>query len=194
MRQRLDNCLFFRYIRSESNLARKGTAGRLRPADGSECGFQAEAGRPPGQRNRGGAPGGAARPKQAVRASGLSCGARRARSASEWQHSPAWRGHDFGASRRCTSRLRWGRILDRGFLKSVAWANLGRSDAPRERECYFTSPRRGEVGRAQRGRVRGFGRCSLSRAPEPPHPNPLPCGERERACVTKKSLRALFDN
>jgi hypothetical protein len=126
MRQRLDNCLFFRYIRSESNLARKGTAGRLRPADGSECGFQAEAGRPPGQRNRGGAPGGAARPKQAVRASGSSCGARRARSASEWQHSPAWRGHDYGASRRCTP-LSLGEIRDRLFAKP------GRSGAPRER-------------------------------------------------------------
>jgi hypothetical protein len=35
-------------------------------------------------KSRSGAPGGAARPKQAVRASGSFCGARRARSASEW--------------------------------------------------------------------------------------------------------------
>jgi hypothetical protein len=31
---------------------------------------------------------------------GIVCGARRARSASGWQHSSAWRGHDPGASRR----------------------------------------------------------------------------------------------
>ena len=42
--------------------------------------------------DRGGAPGGAARPKQAVRASGSFCGARRARSASRRRRSPAWRG------------------------------------------------------------------------------------------------------
>jgi len=42
--------------------------------------------------NGGGAPGGAARPKQAVRASGLFCGARHARSVGGWQHPSAWRG------------------------------------------------------------------------------------------------------
>jgi hypothetical protein len=31
---------------------------------------------------------------------GIVCGARRARSASGWQHPSAWRGHDPGASRR----------------------------------------------------------------------------------------------
>lgn len=47
-----------------------------------------------GRRDRGGAPGGAARPKQAVFARGSSCGARHARSAGGWQHPFAWRGHD----------------------------------------------------------------------------------------------------
>jgi very-short-patch-repair endonuclease len=44
-----------------------------------------------------------------------------------------------------------------------------------------TSPRRGEVERAQRARVRGFGRRRLSQTSEPPHPNPLPSGEREQS-------------
>jgi very-short-patch-repair endonuclease len=52
-----------------------------------------------------------------------------------------------------------------------------------------TSPQRGEVERAQRARVRGFGphgssepskRHGSSETSEPPHPNPLPSGERER--------------
>jgi len=53
-------------------------------------------------RDGGGAPGGAARPKQAVRASGTICGARHARSVAGWQHPSAWRGPRPGASRRST--------------------------------------------------------------------------------------------
>ena len=41
------------------------------------------------------------------------------------------------------------------------------------------SPRRGEGGAAQRRRVRGFDLRSPSTSAAPPHPNPLPAGERE---------------
>src|SRR5262245_21889900 len=54
--------------------------------------------------------------------------------------------------------------------------------------------RRGEVARAQRGRVRRAG--SLARA-ESPHPTPLPCGEREPTelvvplcIISRKTLHA----
>ncbi|MGD0026193.1 MAG: endonuclease domain-containing protein [Xanthobacteraceae bacterium] len=53
-----------------------------------------------------------------------------------------------------------------------------RGNASRER-VHVTSPRRGEVERAERARVRGFGRWSSSPNSDPPHPNPLPSGERE---------------
>ena len=57
-------------------------------------------------------------------------------------------------------------------------------------EIPITSPRRGEVERAQRARARGFGSRSLSQASEPPHPNPLPFGERvELACEPNASDR-----
>jgi hypothetical protein len=71
------------------------------PDGRGEGGFLPWRSGPPRPGTAGGAPGGAARPKQAILAREFSCGARRARSASEWQHSPAWRGHDPGASRRC---------------------------------------------------------------------------------------------
>src|SRR6202035_3125126 len=69
-------------------------------------------------RDGGGAAGGAARPKQAVRASGSSCGARHARSVGGWQHPSAWRGPRPGASRRST-RNEW-------LFVTVALAKLGR--------------------------------------------------------------------
>jgi hypothetical protein len=53
-------------------------------------------------------------------------------------------------------------------------AKLGRADAPRERDCLFTSPRWGEV--APKARVRRFGRWSFSRTSEPPHPTLSPLG------------------
>jgi len=79
--------------------------------------------------NRGGAPGGAARPKQAVRASGSFCGARHARSASEWQHSPAWRGHDF-------RRLSALHSPPFGEIREMLWQSSD-AIAPRERNCFI---------------------------------------------------------
>jgi hypothetical protein len=46
---------------------------------------------------------------------------------------------------------------------------------------FFTSPRRGEVERAQRSEGEGVRMLrNVSEISEPPHPNPLPYGERER--------------
>src|SRR5271154_7371337 len=75
-------------------------------------------------KNRGGAPGGAARPKQAVRASESFCGARHARSASEWQHSPAWRGPEFW-------RLPALHSPSFGEIREMVWQNSD-AHAPRE--------------------------------------------------------------
>src|SRR6185312_16459411 len=56
---------------------------------------------------------------------------------------------------------------------------------------HFTSPRRGEVERAQRARVRGVRKFQKkTAASEPPHPDPLPFGEREFA---GGSSNAAFD-
>src|ERR1700726_4572592 len=78
-------------------------------------------------RDGGGAPGGAARPKQAVRASGLFCGARHARSVGGGQHPSAWRGPR-------PRRLPAPRSEREGTFVTVASAKLGRKqNASRER-------------------------------------------------------------
>jgi L-cysteine S-thiosulfotransferase len=53
----------------------------------------------------------------------------------------------------------------------------------------FTSPQRGEVDLAKRGRVRGFRQIDR---PEPPHPGPLPYGERESARLRLPIVAALL--
>jgi very-short-patch-repair endonuclease len=57
------------------------------------------------------------------------------------------------------------------------------SNKSRQQQVPVTSPRRGEVERppikSGGARVRGFGRPGHSQTSEPPHPNPLPSGERE---------------
>src|SRR6202035_1683018 len=84
----------------------------------------------------GGAPGGAARPKQAVRASGLFCGARHARSVGGWQHPTAWRGPRPGASRRSTRNAHG--FSCKWLFVTVVLAKLGRKqNAPRERKSMF---------------------------------------------------------
>src|SRR5580692_3676234 len=80
-------------------------------------------------RDGGGAPGGAARPKQAVRASGTICGARHARSVAGWQHPSAWRGPRPGASRRSTRNALG--FLCAWLFVTVALAKLGRTGAAR---------------------------------------------------------------
>ena len=77
----LDIRPYFRYIPA-SNLAHVKDVSRRRRLIGASAVFKLWL--DSRAANRGGAPGGAARPKQAVRASGSFCGARRARSASEW--------------------------------------------------------------------------------------------------------------
>jgi hypothetical protein len=60
------------------------------------------------------------------------------------QHSPAWRGHDFGASRRCTP------AYVRGFFE--AW-RMQTSDAQARREngIAYPPPRSGEGDHAKHG-------------------------------------------
>jgi len=53
-----------------------------------------------------------------------------------------------------------------------------------------TSPQRGEVDRAKPGRVRGKRTNELS---EPPHPTPLPAGERERSVQAEKAVAKIHD-
>jgi very-short-patch-repair endonuclease len=61
--------------------------------------------------------------------------------------------------------------------------NEGARENAAHRGTSITSPRRGEIERPPTclagARVRRFGRRSSSPTSEPPHPNPLPSGERE---------------
>ena len=159
------------------------SAGRMR--------FCAAAVGRPGDK-RGGAPGGAARPKQAVRASGSFCGARRARSASGWQHPSAWRGprpwrlsalHLPALGRRCLNlgtklgrrrAARCGRMPDRAMQLPIAVCT---STPSRIAECRTVAVEAfaGVVSRIER--ARRFVRCRLSNsaascAPPVPTSNP----------------------
>src|SRR5437764_176745 len=82
-----------------------------------------------------------------------------------------------------------------GALHSVSRAQAKRLTEPL---APITSPRRGEVGSR---RLPGEGVTTFAEASFPPHPIPLPCGERESAAdhaphISRQSLRhvSMYDN
>src|SRR6202140_5274780 len=83
-------------------------------------------------REGGGAPGGAARPKQAVRASGSFCGARHARSVGGWQHPSAWRGPRPRRLPALHSEREW--LSCEWLFVNLALAKLGRAGVARMEE------------------------------------------------------------